>query len=232
MNLSEARVELRRTQKPAKASFLQKYFRTDEPFLGITVPEIRRVSRLCRDLKLSEVIQLLHSRVHEERLLALLILVSIYQRGDGAVQKAIYRLYFDNMKYINNWDLVDSSAPCILGSYLFEKSKKPLYRLAKAKSLWYRRISIISTQHFIRNGEFSETILIAKMLLKDKEDLIHKAVGWMLREVGNRSLETELSFLNEYSLVMPRTMLRYAIEKFPNERRLMYLKRPPVRIEC
>lgn len=162
--------------------------------------------------------------IHEERLLALLIFVIKYSEGNDLVKRRVYELYLKNTRHINNWDLVDLSAEKIVGDYLMDKSKKPLYNLAKSKSLWERRISIIATFHFIKQNKFAETLIIAEILLTDKEDLIHKAVGWMLREIGKRHFPTEEKFLNEHYQEMPRTMLRYAIERFPESKRQGYLK--------
>jgi 3-methyladenine DNA glycosylase AlkD len=161
--------------------------------------------------------------VHEERLLALLLLVEAFKRGTEEKQREIYRLYLGNTKFINNWDLVDSSAPHIVGGWLFTRSRSPLRRLARSSSLWERRIGIIATQFFIRSGDFEETFRIADLLLADRHDLIHKAVGWMLREVGNRSPKAERAWLESRYPRMPRTMLRYAIEKFPEAERRRYL---------
>jgi 3-methyladenine DNA glycosylase AlkD len=156
--------------------------------------------------------------------LALLILVRTYARGDAHTKKRIYELYLKNTRYVNNWDLVDASAEHIVGAFVMGKSKKPLSVLARSKDLWERRIAIMATFHFIKGGKFAETLKIAKVLLADKEDLIHKAVGWMLREVGKRNLQSEERFLQEHYKRMPRTMLRYAIERFPESKRQRYLK--------
>lgn len=219
------------TAERAKAS--QRFFKTGpgeygegDLFIGISVPDLRTVAREHQEVTLEEVIKLLRSPYHEERLLAMLLLVRRFQKGkiDEQVKKQIYDLYLANTDFINNWDLVDSSAPHIVGEYLMTRSRKPLYSLAKSKDLWERRISIIATQAFIRRNEFVDTLEIARLLLADREDLIHKAVGWMLREIGNRDMEVEEDFLAEHYRKMPRTMLRYAIEKFPEERRQGYLK--------
>jgi 3-methyladenine DNA glycosylase AlkD len=157
-------------------------------------------------------------------LLALLIFVRAFARGDDHLKEKIYHLYLKNTRYINNWDLVDLSAVYIVGAFLTAKSKKPLYALAKSNNLWERRIAIIATFYFIKEGKFTDSMKIARMLLSDKEDLIHKAVGWMLREVGKRHLATEERFLKEHYKKMPRTILRYAIERFPEAKRQRYLK--------
>jgi 3-methyladenine DNA glycosylase AlkD len=177
----------------------------------------------CRGAPISEILPLLGSRVHEERLLALLLLVETFRRGSDETRREVYRLYLANTKFINNWDLVDSSAPHIVGAWLFTRSRAPLRRLAGSRLLWERRIAIIATQFFIRNGDLDETFQIADLLLTDHHDLIHKAVGWMLREAGNRNPKAERAYLESRYPRMPRTMLRYAIEKFPEAERRRYL---------
>lgn len=194
-------------------------------FLGIRVPILRKIARKYRDLALPSALTLLHSPYHEVRLTALLILVESYGRGgDAEIQKEIYELYLENSRYINNWDLVDVSAPHIVGHYLEHRDRAILYTLAASDNLWERRISIIATFHFIRNDSFAETIRIAEILRNDEHDLLHKAVGWMLREVGNRDLDLEIGFLDKYYQQLPRTMLRYAIERFPESLRQAFLK--------
>jgi 3-methyladenine DNA glycosylase AlkD len=190
----------------------------------VTVPELRQLAAHYQAITLGEVTQLLRSAIHEERMLALFILVGAYARGDKDTKEKIYQLYLKNTRYVNNWDLVDESAEHIVGAFLKNKSKRPLYLLARSKDLWERRIAIMATFHFIKQGEFAETLKIARQLLADKEDLIHKAAGWMLREVGKRSLQSEEQFLKEHYKEMPRTMLRYAIERFPEAKRQRYLK--------
>jgi len=164
------------------------------------------------------------SPIHEERVLALIILVRSYGKGNEAIQERIYRFYLDNTRFINNWDLVDISAEHILGAHLLNRNRKQLTKLAKSKSLWERRIAVMATFYFIKKGQFEDTLSIIQMLLADREDLIHKACGWMLREIGKRDLQSEEAFLRMHSQVMPRTMLRYAIERFPYEKRQHYLK--------
>ena len=221
------------------AEHSQRFFKTgkgeygeSDIFLGIRVPVLRKLVNKYRCISLEEVSKLLHSKFHEERLLAVLILVHLFKNRSGTLdesgtydgQKQIYNLYLDNIEFINNWDIVDISASNIVGAYLYQKDKALLYRLVKSQNLWERRISIISTFYFIRQNEFDDTLKIAEILLNDKEDLIQKAVGWMLREVGKREIEIEEEFLQEHYMKMPRTMLRYAIEKFPETRRKMYLR--------
>lgn len=213
------------------AAHSQRFFKTGkgeyaegDRFLGIRVPTLRKCAREYMGIRLEDTLELLTSPFHEARLLALIILVTKYSKGTGAEKQTIYRSYLDNTEYINNWDLVDCSAEHIIGAHLFAKDRKPLYRLARTRNLWERRIGIMSTFHFVRRGEFSDTLAIAEVLLRDREDLIHKAVGWMLREVGKRNLKAEESFLMKHYREMPRTMLRYAIEKFPEIKRQGYLR--------
>jgi 3-methyladenine DNA glycosylase AlkD len=194
-------------------------------FLGVTVPQLRQIARAHQDLPLADAVKLLQSRWHEERLLALLILVRQYSRGDERTRRTIHQTYLRNTRWINNWDLVDCSAPQLVGAYLEQGDRSALRRLARSRSVWERRIAIIATQHYIRNGEFDDTLAIARLLRDDEHDLIHKAVGWMLREVGNRNRAVEERFLRAHAHAMPRTMLRYAIEKFPEPLRKKYLTR-------
>ena len=230
--LKNIRSELRTYANESDAIALRRFFKTGpgeygegDQFLGVRVPATRRVARKYRDIPLADTIKLLRSAIHEERLLSLIILTHKYKKGDPDEQAEIYRIYLDNTEYINNWDLVDTSAEHIVGAHLKERSRKPLHSLARSESLWERRIAIMATFHFIKSNEFDETLRIAEILIADTEDLIHKAVGWMLREVGKREINTEESFLKKHYRSMPRTMLRYAIEKFPEEIRQYYLKR-------
>jgi len=195
-----------------------------DKFLGVRVPAVRKTVRAFRGIELSQLEQLLYSEWHEVRLFSLLSMVDKFKRGIDSQKKSIYLVYMSNSHRVNNWDLVDSSAPHIAGAYLFGKSAEPLCQFAVSDLLWKRRIAIVATQHFIRNGCFNQTFHTADLLMKDREDLIHKAVGWMLREVGNRDLEAETEFLRHRYTKMPRTMLRYAIEKFEESRRQAYLK--------
>jgi len=193
-------------------------------FLGVSAAPLRKLARELQELPVAETLPLLQSIYHEARGLALLIFGRAFQRGDSALKTEIYHLYLQNTRHVNNWDLVDVSAPHIPGPYLKDRSRKPLYKLARSTMLWERRIAMVATQHFIRHQDFADTLKIAGMLLNDTEDLIHKAVGWMLREVGDRDQKTEEEFLQSHYRDMPRTMLRYAIEKFPEEKRQAYLK--------
>ena len=231
MSVDAIRRRLEKLADKEKAQVLQRFFKTGpgeygegDRFLGIRVPELRKLAKEYEGITLKEANQHLRSSIHEQRLLALLILTRKFSKGDVRTRKKIYELYLKNTQYINNWDLVDVSAEHIVGAYLKEKNKEQLYYLAKSESLWERRISIISTFHYIKGNAFSETLKISKMLLSDEEDLIHKAVGWMLREVGKRHLPTEEKFLKAHYKMMPRTMLRYAIERFPEPKRQKYLK--------
>lgn len=195
-------------------------------FIGVTVPEQRKVARAFRELSLAEATKLLKSKIHEHRLTALLILVEQYKNGDETARAKIAKLYFTHTKHINNWDLVDASAPYIIGQYLLDKNRRALYKLAKSKNLWERRIAIVATFAFIRHGESADTFAIAELLLSDTHDLIHKATGWMLREVGKHvSRPALMEFINLHKADMPRTTLRYAIEHFPPETRKAFLAR-------
>lgn len=214
---------------PNNAKNLQRFFKTrkgeygyGDKFLGISVPNLRNLAKAyCPVVTFNELGFLLASKLHEKRLLALLVLQ--YNKSDLLQQKQIYDFYFANSKGINNWDLVDLSAPYIVGAYLLDKEKEFLHKLAAAKNLWQRRIAIVATLYFIRHGSCQETLRLTKKLLCDEEDLIHKAVGWALREVGKRDLNLLQDFLAKYYRLMPRTMLRYAIERLAPELRLAYL---------
>lgn len=230
MTIQEIRKKLRGLANKEKAGVLRGFFKTGpgqygagDVFLGIPVPELRKCAKEARDTSAADAARLLRSPVHEERLLALLLLVNAYGRGDDAVKNTIYSLYLKNTRFINNWDLVDLSAPNIVGSHLLDRSRGALYELATSRDLWEKRISILSTFTFIRQNDFADTLKISKILLHDEHDLIHKAVGWMLREVGKRSRSAEEEFLKRHYRTMPRTMLRYAIERFPEGKRKKYL---------
>lgn len=232
MKAADAVRRLRDFADPRHAVNLLRFFKTGpgqygegDQFLGLRVPQIRQVVREFRELELAEAIELLRSKWHEARLLALLIMVERYKRGDERQRREIYRQYLRHTARINNWDLVDASAPHLVGAHLLERSRAPLTKLARSRSLWERRIAMIATQHFIRNGEVDETLRIAALLVNDGHDLIHKAVGWMLRESGDRDLVALRSFLGEHAATMPRTMLRYAIEHLPSAERLRWRRR-------
>ena len=228
LTILDFKKELKTKANSQKAKILQRFFKTGpgeygewDVFLGVVVPEIRKVAKKYGVLKSQDVVKLLHSKIHEERMAALLVMVNKFQTKKE--RETIYKTYLKNTKRINNWDLVDLSADKIVGDYLFDKPKTILYKLAKSKSIWERRIAIMATFNFIKRNKVEETLKIAKILLNDEQDLIHKAVGWMLREVGKRDMKTEEKFLKKYYKKMPRTMLRYAIEKFPEKKRKQYL---------
>lgn len=230
ISYQELHKELKKFVDPQKKAFFPRFFKTapgqygeGDQFLGVTVPHLRKLAKIYPQLPFSQIKKLLDSPFHEERLLALFILVAQFQKGDEKRQEEIVKFYLKNLKAVNNWDLVDSSAHKILGPYLFNRDKKQLYTWANSKNLWLRRIAIMTTFHFIAQGEFDHTFKITKILLQDKEDLIHKACGWMLREVGKRDRSLEEKFLDQHYKQMPRTMLRYAIEKLSEKKRLSYL---------
>lgn len=230
MDCKSVEKELQKLKDPKKAKVLSKFFKTGKEeygqgdiFLGVTVPKQRQVAKKYINLDLEELQKLLSGKIHEHRLTALLILVSKYERTDGALKKKIFNFYLKNAKNINNWDLVDLSAPNIIGDFLLNKNKLILYKLAKSKNLWKKRIAILATYAFIKKDQFEDTLKISEILLGDGHDLIHKAVGWMLREVGKRNQELEEQFLKKHFQNMPRTMLRYAIERLSEEKRRLYL---------
>ncbi len=230
VTVSEIRGVLRPLASPEIAAHSARFFKTGkgeygegDRFLGIRVPVLRRHARRFRQAPERAVLALLRSRYHEERLLALLILVEQYERGDGARKARVFDLYLEHRRFVNNWDLVDSSAHKIVGAQLQNGDRGILYELAVSDSVWDRRIAIIATMHFIRNDDFADVLKLARLLRDDEHDLIHKAVGWMLREVGNRDRPAEERFLKKNYRKMPRTMLRYAIEKLPAARRKAYL---------
>ncbi len=227
-NLTQLNHELDKLKNPAKAKNLQRFFKTGKGqygegdiFLGIMVPRSRKIAKKYSCLDLRDLKKLIESKYHEKRLIALFILINKYNTTNH--KKIIFHFYIKNIKNINNWDLVDLSAPNIVGLHLLDKDRKILYELAKSQNIWEKRIAILATFWFIKNMQFNDSLRIAKILLKDKHDLIHKAVGWMLREIGKRDLNKEVEFLNKYYKEMPRTMLRYAIEKFTPADRKSYL---------
>ncbi len=231
MSLTDIQQELERLSSPQIAAHLQRFFKTGageygagDIFRGIRVPLLRKLSVQYQNISLPEVKILLGSSFHEDRLLALLLLIRLYAKDAAVAKGEIYQLYLSNTRLINNWDLVDSSAEHIVVAYLQDKNRRPLVELAKSSNLWERRIAIMATFHFIKRRDFAETLRVARMLLSDREDLIHKAVGWMLREVGKRDVSLEKTFLQAHYRQMPRVMLRYAIEKFPDSERQQYLR--------
>lgn len=224
--------ELKRAGTPEKAKGFAWFFKTKEGeygfgdvFYGVMVPQQRAIAKQFHDLPLPEIAQLLQNKVHECRLTALMILVGQYVRADEKGKARIVKFYLANRARVNNWDLVDLSAPYILGDYLRTHDRTILYKLAKSQVLWDRRIAIVATAMLIRHDEYEDTLRVSEILLGDKHDLIHKAVGWMLREVGKRSLAAEEKFLKRHKAKMPRTALRYAIERFPEPIRKEYLKK-------
>ncbi len=230
--LTQLKKDLRKLANPEKAKFVARYFKTGkgeygegDVFLGITVPEQRKIAKKYPSLSLKDLQKLLDSKIHEERLVSLMILRIKYQKAKEEQKKEIYEFYLRNTKNINNWDLIDDSSGRIVGDYLKDKDKSILYKLAKSKSIWEKRIAMLATYPYIKNKEFRDALVIADILLQDKHDLIQKAVGWMLREIGKRDQKVEEVFLKKYYKIMPRTMLRYAIEKFPLEKRKFYLKK-------
>lgn len=230
--IEQIKAEMQQLANPEKAVVLSRFFKTGKGeygegdlFLGITVPEQRKIARKYSLLPLNKLQKLLSSKIHEHRLTALLILVIKYGKADEDSREDIFNFYLSNMKHINNWDLVDLSADKILGAHLLKRDRGILFRMAKSRNIWERRIAIMTTFHFIKKNQFSETLAVAEILLNDSHDLIHKAVGWMLREIGKKDRETEERFLLKYYSIMPRTMLRYAIEKFDDNNRKFYLKK-------
>jgi 3-methyladenine DNA glycosylase AlkD len=233
-NIDLVKNELMSLADPEKVPQLKKYFKAmpggygeGDEFIGMTVPQQRKIAKkYYKEIFLEEINALLKESIHEFRQTALFLLVNKFAKAkDVAEKESIVNLYLNNLKAVNNWDLVDSSAPFILGAYLSGKENKELlYNLARSGDLWKERVAILSTFYFIKEKQFADTFVISEILLKHKHDLIHKAVGWMLREVGNQELEAEIAFLKVHYKVMPRTMLRYAIEKFEPQLREKFMK--------
>ena len=230
MSVADLRAQLRAHANADIAAHSQRFFKTQpggygegDRFLGIRVPLVRKVARGGRNLSLTRVLGFLRSRWHEERLLALVIMVERFKRADPTERRALHEAYLAHTEHVNNWDLVDISAPHLVGGWLIDRDRKLLRHLAGSRSLWEQRIAILATLTFIREEDFTDTFAIADFLLGHDHDLIHKAVGWMLREVGNRDRAAEEDYLQSRYPGMPRTMLRYAIEKFPEQRRQEYL---------
>ena len=225
-SLPELKRELAALADPERARNLAWFFKTGkgqygegDRFIGITVPVLRRIARRYRHLRLGEIAKLLASRIHEHRFTALEILVAQYEGGDADSKQSLFDFYLRNTRNVNNWDLVDTSAPYIIGQHLLSRPRDALYMLAKSRSVWERRMAIIATMPLIRTGDLDDTFAIAALLLNDKHDLIHKAVGWMLREAGKHSTAALLQFLKQNYAAIPRTELRYAIERLPEAQR-------------
>ncbi len=233
MNAKEFRKEIRALIEPDYIEQTKYFFKTGkgeysehDVFLGIRVPKLRNLSKRYKEISIAEIEKILQSKYHEERLCALFLLTHYFENGNDKERINIYKLYLNNTQHINNWDLVDVSAYKVIGAHLFERSRKPLYKLAKSKSLWERRISIVSTYYFIKRNQFDDTLALAELLLNDEEDLMHKAVGWMLRELGKNNINVEKKFLKTNYKNIPRTTLRYAIERFSEEERKKFLNGP------
>jgi 3-methyladenine DNA glycosylase AlkD len=225
---------LRESSSAEKAAFLPRFFKTGpgeygfgDRFYGVVVPDCRRIAKAACRLSETELQKLLASPMHEERTVALLVMAERFERGDEGERSTIYRLYRRNLHRVNNWDLVDGSAPIIVGGYFEARDRSQLYRWARSTKLWERRVAMLATYRYIRQGDFADALAIARILRDDREDLIQKAVGWMLREIGKRDREAEERFLRAHHRKMPRTMLRYAIEKFPEPLRKSYLNGRP-----
>lgn len=228
--LQEVKNELLSLADSDTAIHSQRFFKTGkgeygegDVFLGIRVPVLRQLAKKHRQLALKNIQSLLRSQYHEQRLLAVIMLVNRYKKSDDSSAALIFSSYINNTKYINNWDLVDVSAPNIIGAHLYKKNRKLLYALCRSDNLWERRIAIISTLYFIRNSDYNDCLKITELLMHDPQDLIHKACGWMLRETGKKSEPTLIAFLDKYAAIMPRTMLRYALEKLPEKLRHTYM---------
>ncbi len=229
--LAELIKDLQDAKEPRQAEILQKFFKTGkgdygegDKFLGIKVPVQRQIAKKYTGLNLTQIQKLLNSKVHEYRLVGLLILVDKFKKSDDRERGNIFNFYLKNTKNINNWDLVDLTAPNIVGEFLVDKKRDKIYELAQSSSLWEKRIAMVSCFTFIRKSEFKDTLRIAEILLKDSHDLIHKAVGWMLREVGKKDEGVLEEFLKKHHKEMPRTTLRYSIERFEEEKRLKFLR--------
>jgi 3-methyladenine DNA glycosylase AlkD len=232
MRLAQIQKELAAAADPRVAAVSRRFFKTGpgeygegDLFRGIRVPVLRKLARKHRDIGRSDADRLLRSPYHEDRLLALFLWIDLFSKGSDSEREKIYDQYLKRARFINNWDLVDASAEHIVGAFLWTRPKDPLYQMADSGYLWTRRVAIMATFHYVKRGEFRETLKIARRLLADPEDLIHKAAGWMLREVGKRDPEAEEAFLRTYGRRMPRTMLRYAIERFPEAKRRAFLRR-------
>ena len=237
MTAHDVEKELNKYEDPADAVFSQRFFKTGEGeygagdiFIGLRVPQTRKIAKQFRDLSLVEIEKLLESPVHEHRLCAVIIMTEQAKRADVQLKKELYELYLTRSDRINNWDLVDVSCRDIVGGYLMDRPRKILYKLAKSKDIWERRIAIVSTWQFIRVGQLDDTFAIAELLMKDTHDLIHKAAGWMLREAGKKNEQALKDFLDACAAIMPRTMLRYSVERLHATDKLQYMKMKQARI--
>lgn len=224
--------ELKNLGNKRDKEILQKFFKTGpgqygegDIFLGIKVPVQRKVAAKYKGLKINDVQKLLDSKIHEERLVGLVIMIHQFEEGNEEIKKKVFEMYMNNSHRVNNWDLVDITAPRIAGAYLLNKDKKILYQFAKEKLLWRRRIAIVSTYKFIKNNQFEDVVKLSEILLNDKEDLMHKAVGWMLREAGKMNKQVLIDFLDKHCKNMPRTTLRYSIEKLSEKEKKYYMKK-------
>lgn len=231
MNAQDVENELNKHENPSDAAFLQRFFKTGEgqygagdTFIGLRVPQARKIAAQFKTLELSEIEKLLHSPIHEHRLCALHIMVLQTKRAEASHKKALYDLYLQNTAWINNWDLVDASCRDVVGGYLQDKSREPLYTLARSKDLWERRIAVVSTWQFIRTNDLDDTFNIAEILLSDTHDLIHKAVGWMLREAGKKDEAALKKFLDKHAARMPRTALRYSLGRLHPDDKAHYMQ--------
>jgi 3-methyladenine DNA glycosylase AlkD len=228
----KARKEIRTLANKEIAQHSLRFFKTDKGeyghgdfFLGVRAPQIRLIAKKHIDISITDMKTLIQSKYHEERFLGLIILVNKYAKTkDKKNRNQLYKIYVSSFKYINNWNLVDVTCPHVTGKHLIDKDRTILYKWAKSEDLWTKRIAMVSTFSFIRKNDLEDTFKIAEILLHDEHDLIHKAVGWMLREAGKRDIKKEETFLKKYYKTMPRTMLRYSIEKFPETKRQKYLK--------
>lgn len=232
MTATQVKRTIQSLADPKRDKLSSRYFKTGpgqygegDVFAGLKAAQTKAIIRQHREMPLTEVKKLINDKIHECRSVALGILVWQFTKGGERQKKTIYDFYFKNVKGINNWDLIDGSAPKIVGPYLLDKNRAFLYQLAQSKNVWQRRIAIMATAAFIRENQLADTLKLAKILLQDPHDLIHKAVGWMLREVGKKDEKTLTAFLEKRTLAMPRTMLRYAIEKFPERKRQYFLKK-------
>ena len=232
MSLQEIKQKLQELADAGKAAHHQKFFKTGKGqygegdiFLGVKIPQLRKLAAEFKTLPIRDCETLLQAPIHEERMLALFLLIRHFKKGDPDTKTLIYNMYMDNTQYINNWDLVDSSALHIVGAYIEDRDQSVLIQMARDGHLWQQRIAVIATFKYIKTSNFDTALQVIEILVNHPHDLIHKATGWMLREIGKRDLKTEEDFLDRYAPTMPRTMLRYAIEKFPPEKRKHYLEK-------